>query len=128
MLSYNPEESLDRNLAAMRDALASVISREVTRAVRASSIGGTPVGEGQYIGMREGQLASVEGTPEAALGLVLSQAGLDPESVVTVYWGADTVQDSAEEIGRQLEAATPGIQVDLVYGGQPFYQYLASVE
>jgi hypothetical protein len=31
-------------------------------------------------------------------------------------------------VRRQLEEETPGIQVDLVYGGQPHYQYLASVE
>ena len=128
MLSYNPEESLERNLAAMRDALDSVISIEVTQAVRATNMGGMPIAEGQYIGLREGELASVESTPQAALGSALSQAGLYPESVVTVYWGAATGQGSAEEMGRQLEEGTPGIQVDLVYGGQPHYQYLASVE
>ena len=128
VLCFNPEESLEHNLEAMRQALVNVVSIEVTQAVRPSNINGVPVAAGQYIGLREGELASTGDSPEVALNAVLAQVGLSPEAVVTVFWGADTSQPSAEELGRSLEAETPGIQVDLIYGGQPHYHYLASVE
>ena len=128
LLCFNPEESLEHNLEAMRQALETVVSIEVTRAVRPSKINGVPVAAGQYIGLREGELASTGDSSEAVLNSVLAQVGLSPEAVVTVYWGADASQPAAEELGRCLEAETPGMQVDLIYGGQPYYHYLASVE
>ena len=128
VLRFNPEESLEHNLEAMRQALDTVVSIEVTRAVRSSNLNGVPVVAGQYIGLRDGELASTGDSPEAALNSILAQVGLSPDAMVTVYWGADTSQPAAEGLGRCLEVETPGMQVDLIYGGQPHYHYLASVE
>jgi hypothetical protein len=86
------------------------------------------VSAGHYLGLRDGQLAAAGDTPEKALAATLAQVGLSKDQVVTLYRGADTPQEAAEAVRRQLEEETPGIQVDLVYGGQPHYPYLASVE
>ena len=128
ILCFNPEESLTHNLNAMGAALDTVMTIEVTQAVRDSTMAGLAVTAGRYIGLRDGELASVEDTPEGALKSALAQEGLSPEAVVTVYWGEDASQGAAEAISRDLEEGTPGIQVDLVDGGQPHYHYLASVE
>ena len=128
VLRFNPEESLEYNLDAMRQALDTVVSIEVTQAVRPSNLNGVPVEAGRYIGLRDGELASTGDSPEAALNSVLAQVELNSEALVTVYWGADASQQLAEELGRCLEEETPGMQVDLIYGGQPHYHYLASVE
>jgi dihydroxyacetone kinase-like predicted kinase len=45
-----------------------------------------------------------------------------------LYRGQDTRPEAAEAVRRRLESRAPGIQVDLVDGGQPHYHYLASVE
>ena len=128
VLCFNPEESLERNLDVMGQAIDTVVSMEVTQAVRSSSINGVPVREGQYIGLREGELASVGDSPEAVLISLFAQVGLSPDAVVAVYWGADASQPAAEDLGRFLEEENPGMQFDLIYGGQPHYHYLASVE
>ena len=128
VLCFNPEESLEHNLEAMRQALDTVVSIEVTMAVRPSNINGVPVAAGEYIGLRDGELTSSGSSPEEALTSIFNQVGLSPEAVVGVYWGADTSQPAAEELVRHLEEAHPGMQVDLIYGGQHHYQYLASVE
>ena len=75
---------MEHNLGAMRQALQTVVSIEVTRAVRPSSINGVPVAAGQYIGLRDGELASTGDSPEVALSSVLTQVGLSPEALVTV--------------------------------------------
>ena len=128
VLCFNPEASLEHNLEAMHQALDTVVSIEVTRAVRPSTINGVAVAAGQYIGLREGELASTGDSPEAALKSVFAQVGLSTDAVVAVYWGADASQRSAEELVRRLEKEKPGMQVDLIFGGQPHYHYLASVE
>ena len=128
LLAFNPEEPLEQNLKAMREVLGTVTTVEVTQAVRATTVGGVKVSTGQYLGLLEEQLAAAEESPEMALRSALAQAGLSNDQVVTVYWGADTSQEQAEAVRHALEDQTPGIQVDLLYGGQPHYHYLASVE
>jgi DAK2 domain fusion protein YloV len=128
LLAFNPEEPLEHNLKAMSSALNDVVSIEVTQAVRGSSVGGVAVGAGQYIGLLEGELATSGDTPEKALKSTLDRVIHSPDQIVTLYRGAEALPGAAEELLCQLKAETPGVQVDLVYGGQPHYHYLASVE
>ena len=128
LLTFNPEDSLDANLSAMRGALRGVTTIEVTRAVRDSTVGGVEVAMGQYIGLVDGDLDVAGGSPERALRQSLDRAGLSSDHIVTLYLGEDAVQEDAETLVRLLESEFPGIQIDLVYGGQPHYHYLASME
>ena len=128
LLAFNREEPLERNLTSMSDALGGVSSLEVTQAVRSTSIEGTRVEAGQYIALLEGDLASVAESPEEALKAALGGVLNSADQIVTLYRGEDASEAEAEEICRQLEAQMPGLEVELVYGGQPHYHYLASVE
>ena len=127
-LAFNSQADAEQNLRSMRDAVASVVSIEVTRSVRDTVLEGQAVSEGDYMGLVEGKLAVVEDSAEAALLASLNGAGLTDDHIVTIYWGADTDRETAESVLAQLEEQTPGIQVDLVYGGQPHYPYFAAVE
>ncbi|PKB73133.1 MAG: hypothetical protein BZY75_03500 [SAR202 cluster bacterium Io17-Chloro-G7] len=136
LLAYSPEEPLAHNLEAMSAVLSGVISMEVTQAARSTIIRGIPVRAGQYIGIIEGELASCAETPEAVLESILGQTVNSPDQVVTIYHGADALTESSSEsstnaiqgLRSTLEFGFPGIQVDVVDGGQPNYHYLASVE
>lgn len=128
LLVFNPEGTWEENVDAMAAALAEVASIEVTQAVRDANINGVSVTEGQFIALLEGQMASAAETPEIALRIALDQAGLNAEAIVTIYHGAGTSVPDAESVAASLSLDFPGIQVDLIDGGQPNYQYLASVE
>ena len=128
LLAFNPAEPLEQNLERMRAALSVVTTVEVTRAVRDAAVGGLPLQAGQYIGVVEGELAATGDTAEDALCAALAGVGLSPDGVVTLYWGAEATGESAQGAARALAERAPGIQVDVVYGGQPHYPYLASLE
>jgi uncharacterized protein len=128
MLAFNAAEPLEPNLQRMRAALSEVATVEVTRAVRDVMVGDLSVVAGQYIGVVDGELRVTEATAEAALCAALDAVGLSPDSVVTLFWGAEATQELAENVAHGLGEERPGIQVDVVYGGQPHYPYLASVE
>lgn len=127
-LAFNAQLPTAANLQAMQNAVAAVVSIEVTRAVRDTTLDGVAVAEGDYMGLVEGDLAVVQDTPEAALLSALAGVGLTDDHIVTLYRGSDAAPEQAELIARQIEEQTPGIQVDLVYGGQPHYPYFAAVE
>ena len=127
-LAFNPQVTAEQNLQAMNDAVAAVVSIEVTRAIRDTTVEGTPVSEGDYMGLVEGKLSILENSAEAALLSTLAGVGLSDDHIVTVYWGADTDEETTQAVAEKIEEQTPGIQVDLVFGGQPHYPYFASVE
>ena len=128
LLAFNPEGSLESNLSSMEQAMGEVVTIEVTRAVRDSIIGGVDVEEGQMIGLVDGDLTIASESPEETLRLSLEAAGISSDMVVTLYLGEEGGQDDAEALVSELEARVAGVQVDLVYGGQPHYHYLASIE
>ena len=137
MLGFNPELSMEQNLDNMTAASAAVASLEVAQAVRDSVVDGRPVKQGQYMTMLNGELAVLsDESAEAALldGLLRpgvadgADAGVDADSIVTIYWGEEGSAAKAAEIQEGLDAAYPGVQVDIFAGGQPHYPYLASVE
>ena len=112
----------------MNQAMGEIVTIEVTRAVRDSTVGGVEVSEGQMIGLVDGELAVASDSPEEALRRCLEAAGISSDMVVTLYLGEDGSNDDAEALVREMESRLPGIHVDLVYGGQPHYHYLASIE
>ena len=128
MLAFNPEGSVEDNLRTMTSALTAVVTIEVTRAVRSSTIKGVSVEAGEYIGLLEGELVTTADTPEDALRSTIDRVLNSADQVITLFQGAEAEPETAEELRHQLEEHVPGVQVDLVFGGQPHYQYLASVE
>ena len=127
-LAFNSQVSAEQSLQAMQDAVAEVVSIEITCAVRDTTVDGVAVSEGDYMGLVDGDLSVVEDSAEAALMASLDRVDLTDDHIVTIYWGLDTDQETTETLAGALEENVPGIQVDLVYGGQPHYPYFVSVE
>lgn len=128
VLAFNPVISLEQNVAAMTEAVESVLTVEVTRAVRNATVDGVAVAEGDFMALSDGRLAAVKPTPQEALHSALEQAELVSDNIVTVYWGEGVTEECAAEVGARLEQLAPDLQVDVIEGGQPHYPYLASVE
>ena len=127
-LAFNSQAPAEDNLRAMNEAVSEVLSIEVTRSIRDTTLGGIAVAEGDYMGLVDGELSVVEDSAEAALLASLASADLSDDHIVTIYWGADSDQETVEELAGKLEEQVPGMQVDLFYGGQPHYPYFVSVE
>ena len=128
LLAFNSTNSLEDNLDAMGRAITEVTSVEVTTAGRDTTVNELAVRQGQCLALTDGEIVAAGESPENALLGALRQIGLDSGSLVTLYLGQQANRPNAEEMAAQLEQETPEIQVDLIYGGQPHYHYLASVE
>ena len=128
LLAYNPLSSLEENLAVMSETLPSVTTIEVTQAVRDTSVDGVEVHLGDYIALLDDKLVTTAESAEDALEATMKMVGVDPGSIVTLFRGGDADPDAAQACAEKLEALAPGLQVELLYGGQPHYHYLASIE
>ena len=128
LLGFNPEMSVEDNLANMESARAGVETLEITQAVRDSVVDGREVREGEYMAILDGQLAALADTADDAARAGLQHSAVDENSVITLYWGEGASAESAATLQEEIEEAYGGAEVDVYEGGQPHYPYLVSVE
>jgi DAK2 domain fusion protein YloV len=128
LLAFDYEADMETNAQNMNKAKAAVKSVEVTRAVRSTSLGGLDIKKKQAIGFLDGDLVAVGDKPDAVVQDVLARVKLDEVEVITIYYGDDTTLAEAEEVGDALDKQHPQLQVEVVQGGQPYYNYIVSVE
>ena len=127
MLALTPDDDIDSNTAAMNEALETIQDGAVFRATRDVSIGGVDVIEGQYTGLVDGSVRCCGEDLEAVL-LETVSGNAEEGSLVTLYRGEDVNEEQANGIAARLEETVSGIEVEVVDGGQPHYEFLVSIE
>jgi DAK2 domain fusion protein YloV len=134
LVLYDPEADAVTNGEEMAEAAASVITGEVTQAVRATTSDAGPIGEGDWIGIIGGATTSmkgivaVAGTLDGATVALLELLVADGSEIVTVVEGADATPGHTDVIHAWLGSNRPGVQVEVHRGAQPLYPYLFGVE
>jgi len=128
LLAFDYEADLPANTELMTNAQGQVRSVEITRAVRSTRLGGLTIKKKQPIGFLDGDLVAVGDNIAEVLGQVLARLSLDEAAVITIYYGADTEPAEAEEISAGICEQHPHLQVEVVRGAQPHYDYIISIE
>jgi hypothetical protein len=128
LLAFDYEANLPTNVEIMKKAMSTVRSIEITRAVRSSRIGGFDIRKKQTIGFLDGVLVAADDSPADVLHQVLAKLDLDQVEVITIYYGADTKSEEAEGIGNSIRERYSQLQIEVVRGGQPHYNYIVSIE
>ncbi|CAI2689011.1 hypothetical protein AKUH4B503X_07170 [Apilactobacillus kunkeei] len=128
MLSFNPDASLEDNVSEMEDMLDTVVSGDVTNAVRDTEIDGVKIKKDDYMGIIDGKIKVVkDDLNETTIDMIKEMLDEDSE-VVTIIYGEDMTQDQADELAEQVELIDDDLEVEVHPGGQPVYPYLISVE
>jgi len=128
LLAFDYEADFETNAQTMRKAQSAVKSIEITRAIRSTQLGGLRIKKKQAIGFLDGDLVAVGDSTTGVLDEVLAKLDLGKAEVITIYYGADTELAEAEEVSLSIRERNPQLQVDVVRGGQPHYNYIVAVE
>ena len=128
LLAFNPQQDFEANVAAMNQSTATVVSGGICTAQRDAELGGVKVAEGQVMGLLEGQIVVAGDDRTAVLLDLVTKAEPGEGSLVTLYWGADTQENEADEAANTVRTHFQGVEVEVVFGGQPHYNYIVSVE
>jgi fatty acid kinase len=128
LLAFDYEADFDSNTRLMTEALATVKTVEITRAVRSTKLNGLVIKKKQAIGLLDGTIVAVADDPKDALNSTLAKAGLKKAEVITLYYGEDTTEEEAQLSKEEIAAKYPNLQVEVVKGGQPHYNFIGSVE
>ncbi len=128
LLALDYEADVETNAQLMNNAKSAVKSIEITRAVRSTQLGGLKIKKKQAIGFLDGDLVAVGDNTTDVLNEVLTRLDSGEAEVVTIYYGADTKDEEAEQVSLTIREQHPQLQTDVVRGGQPHYNYIVSIE
>jgi dihydroxyacetone kinase-like predicted kinase len=128
LLTFDYEADFETNSQLMREALSSVKTIEITRAVRSTQLDGLSIKKKQAIGLLDGDLLAAGDDPAEVLHKMLDKIDLKRSEIVTIYYGADTDLNEAEQVSASIREKHPQLQIELVRGGQLYYNYIVSIE
>lgn len=128
MLAFNPERDVRINLETMSHVLQEVRTAYITTAVRDTVNNGLKVRQGQFIGLLEESLVATGSGLISAITKILTKTKVGKDNLVTLYWGAPVTEEEAKAVRESLGDSLPLAEVELVYGGQPHYHFIVSIE
>ena len=128
LVNYIPDHSAEENKEQMMAEIENVKTGQVTYAVRDTEIDGKTIKQNDFMGIGDKSILSV-GTDLRATTLEMVDAMVDEDSaIVSIYFGSDSDEDSANELAAAIEEKYPDVEVEVNDGGQPIYYYVISVE
>lgn len=128
LLSFDPNASLSENQTDMTEALSTVVSGQITRAIRDSEVDDLQIHQDDYLGIVDNKI-TVNGTDLLSVcqQMLTRMVGEDSE-VVTILVGAAGSQATAQQIVAMIGEQYPDLECEIHEGDQPVYPYLIAVE
>jgi hypothetical protein len=112
----------------MKQSIENIKTIEVTRAVRSTQIGGLNIKKKQIISLLDNELIAVGDDAAEVIMDTLDKIDLEKIEIVTIYYGKDIIRAEAEKVAVMIPDKYPKLQVEIVRGDQPDYNYIISVE
>ena len=128
MMAVDPELEMQELSETMQEAFAQVKTAEITYAARNSDFGGFAIQQGDYLALLEHQLFGTDQNLEALVEKLLQSAEIQNAEFISVFYGEDVTEEQATKMEQLIVDACPNAEVNLLYGGQPVYYYMISVE
>ena len=128
IINYMPDADAQTNLEAMIEGIGNVKTGQVTYAVRDTHIDDKEIHEGDIMGIGDSGILAVGQSVEETTKEMLAQLVDEDTELISLYYGQDVQEESAENFAQEIEDLYPEVDVDVHSGGQPIYYYVLSVE
>lgn len=128
MVAFDHTAEVNTNEKNMNNAVSSVITAEVTHAVRNTRMNGFAVKEGDIIGISDKKIVAVGQSVDDTVVDTICASKKDNIEMVTLYYGEDVSEETANGLLSRLEELFPDMEFAAYFGGQPHYYYMISLE
>ena len=128
MIAFDPDADAETNAQNMQTHADKVSTGQITFAARNSDYDGFKIKEGEILALKNGKLKFVEKDVDKATVRMIKELAKKDSQYVTLIYGEDISDESAEAVKNTIEAKMPNLEVTLIPGKQPVYYYIMSVE
>ncbi len=129
MLAFNEASNFEDNRLSMTQAVDNVLSGQLTFAARDSEYDGHKIKNGDILAFANSKLIFTERDLNKACIKLVKNLINKNSTFVTIMYGKDVEKDKVDELKQSLAVKlSDDIEVNIIYGGQPVYYYIISVE
>ncbi|TET42216.1 MAG: DAK2 domain-containing protein [Dehalococcoidia bacterium] len=127
-LAFTYDMDLDENARVMEEAIRGVRTLAITKAIRNVHLDGLEIKKGYFIAILDDEalIASGDNTSDVILK-ALEKTDIANVEMITIYYGAEAEDAEAENVAKEIREKYP-IEVEVLCGGQPYYNYVISLE
>ena len=128
LINYNPDASLDENVAAMTEQIEHVTSGEITYSIRDTEIKGVKINSGDFMGIANGEILISTAKKADALSGLLEKIITEDSEIVTLFVGSDVTDEEKDTIEEVCLNVNSNLDVEIIDGNQEIYSYIIAVE
>lgn len=129
MFGYDPTDSdLRSTTEDMAAAASSIVTGEITRAVRDANIDYGTIRKGDWLGIADGTIVVADADLETTLRGLVASVMMPGAELLTLYIGEGANQATTKALEAWLAELHPRMEVSVVAGGQPVFPYLVAIE
>lgn len=126
-IMFNPDTSLDENIADMKEAVENVKTGQVTFAIKDTNIDGVEIKANDYMALVEKDIVDCKPNKLEALKVCLNKLVDDESELITLLVGEDVVDEEVEEVESYIEDNFEA-ELEIINGKQPVYSFIVGVE
>jgi DAK2 domain fusion protein YloV len=126
IMDLNPSPSEIKEV--IMGSIESVVSGELTYAIRDSEYQGLKIKENDWMGLLNGKIVASTPMPETSAKTLLEQILNSSTEIVTIITGEGTSDDEVDALQTWLGEQFPDVEIDVIEGGQPLYKYIFAIE
>lgn len=128
LFNFDESLSVDENIKIMTESISNIKVAQITYALRDTDIDGIEIRKNDFIGLNAGSIIVSEKKIEDTFKKLIDEIISEDSSIISIYYGKDVSEQDALKLIRLVEEKYEDIEIELIYGGQPVYYYLISVE
>lgn len=128
LLSFDLNSDVDENLENMTEAISYVKTAQVTYAVRDTEYNDVKIKKDNIIGIQKDDIISIGDNIEDVSFELIQKIVEEDSSLITMFYGEDIKEEEAMELCKRIEEEFEDYDIEVVFGGQPLYYYIFSIE
>ncbi len=127
-LAFDANCSAEENEQNMLELISNVHTGLVTYAVRTTNVDGIDVKVGDIMGLDEKSIVTTGADVGDTTVDLVSKIITEDSSNLTLFYGDGVTEEDTTILQAKLEERFPDVDISIVFGGQPVYYYIVSVE
>ena len=128
LLVFDEDLDIDDNINEMNSVIEDVKTGEVTFAVRDTEINNKKINKDDIMGICDGEILTVGNDINEVSFELIKNTATDENELITIFYGEDIEEEKANQLVKKLEAELKDFDIAIIYGGQPLYYYIFSIE
>lgn len=128
LLAFKEDIDAEENIRCMTDAVSEVKTGQVTYAVRDTVFDDMEIKKDEIIAIFEDKIVSHGENPEEQTMKLIKDMVDEDSFLITLFYGDKVDKKKAESLKEQIEEIAEECDIEIIYGGQPLYYYIISVE